>query len=310
MLGHCFEVAKYVVRSQYVLGFLVIPWNQLCYPFYLYIFEQNKQITMKIKHHYPSLLSAIISVTLFYSAAPHADILDGGEIQFNGLVTDEAPKWTWQISSPDQIWAVDTADARTENGQLVFDLQNKGTLPFLEGHLYEVAERGGPGFTPFITFSSNGQPFTVTEGSGVSAQHFRASVPVRDPETGNVTGLLSFTLNQGMAVSTGRQEGGASVPAGMSLVSGQSVTDVQSGSLPQALKARLSSLLLMNQNFGNGMNAVDNGQVISQGILADGRVMNLAAAYASVVSDFELRLPAEGTPAAWLAGLNVTVTVQ
>ncbi|CAD5752207.1 K88 minor fimbrial subunit protein FaeH [Escherichia coli] len=205
---------------------------------------------------------------------------------------------------------MDTADARTDNGQLVFNLRDKGALPFLEGHLHEVAERGGPGFTPFITFSSNGQPFTVTEGNGTSAQHFRATVPVRDPETGNVSGQLSFTLNQGMVVSAGRQEDGASVPVGMSLVSGQSVTDVQSGTLPQGLKARLSSLLLMNQNFGNGMNAVDNGQVISQGVLADGRVMNLAAAYASAVSDFELRLPAEGTPAAWQAGLNVTVTVQ
>ncbi|EEU9106451.1 fimbrial protein, partial [Escherichia coli] len=27
---------------------------------------------MKITHHYKSLLSAIISVALFYSAAPHA----------------------------------------------------------------------------------------------------------------------------------------------------------------------------------------------------------------------------------------------
>ena len=87
---------------------------------------------MKLTHHYKSLLSAIISVILFYSAVPHADILDGGEIQFNIYVTDEAPKWTWQISSPDQTWAVDTADARTENGQLVFDLSNKGSLPFLE----------------------------------------------------------------------------------------------------------------------------------------------------------------------------------
>ncbi|MGA5816220.1 fimbrial protein, partial [Escherichia coli] len=75
-----------------------------------------------------------------------------------------------------------------------------------------------------------------------------------------------------MAVSTGVQEDGVSVPAGMSLVSGQSVTNVQSGSLPQELKNRLSSLLLMNQKFGGGMSAVDNGQVISQGILADGRV--------------------------------------
>ncbi|EEH8806276.1 F4 (K88) fimbria minor subunit FaeH [Salmonella enterica] len=265
---------------------------------------------MKITHHYKSLISALMTVALFYSPVPRADILDGGEIQFNGFVTDEAPKWTWQISTPDQRWAVDTADARTENGQLIFDLRDKGALPFLEGHLYEVAERGGPGFTPFITFSSNGQPFTVTEGNGTSAQHFRASVPVCDPETGHVAGQLSFTLNQGMAVSAGRQEDGASVPAGMSLVSGQSVTDVQSGTLPQGLKARLSSLLLMNQNFGNGMSAVDNGQVIRQGVLADGRVMDLAAAYASAVSDFELRLPAEGTPAAWQAGLNVTVTVQ
>lgn len=239
-----------------------------------------------------------------------ADTLDGGEIQFNGFVTDEAPKWTWQISTPDQEWAVDVADAHRENGQLVFHLHDKGALPFLEGHLHEVAERGGPGFTPFITFSSNGQPFTVTEGSGTTAQHFRASVPVRDPETGLVSGQLSFTLNQGMAVSAGRQDDGAFVPEGMSLVSGQSVTAVESGSLPRGVKNQLSSLLLMNQNFGNGMSAVDSGQVISQGILADGRVMNLAASYASAVSDFELRLPAEGTPSAWQAGLNVTVTVQ
>lgn len=258
------------------------------------------------------VLSFLFIYLLFFSFRVDAnDILDGGEIQFNGFVTDEAPKWTWQIGSPDQIWSVDTADARTESGQLVFNLRGKGVLPFLEGHLYEVAERGGPGFTPFITFSSNGQSFTVTEGNGTSAQHFRASVPVRDPETGNVSGQLSFTLNQGMAVSAGRQDdGAASVPAGMSLVSGQSVTDVLSGTLPQGLKVRLSSLLLMNQNFGNGMSAADNGQVISQGVLADGRVMNIAASYASAVSDFELRLPAEGTPARWQAGLNVTVTVQ
>ncbi|EOA8951398.1 fimbrial protein, partial [Salmonella enterica subsp. enterica] len=136
---------------------------------------------MKITHHYKSIISALAALALFYSAAPRAGILDGGEIQFHGLVTDEAPKWTWQVGSPDQTWAVDTADARNENGFLVFDLRSKGTLPFLEGHLYEVAERGGPGFTPFITFSSNGQPFSVTAGGSTTAQHFRASVPVRNP---------------------------------------------------------------------------------------------------------------------------------
>lgn len=265
---------------------------------------------MKITHHYKSIISALAAMALFYSAAPRAGILDGGEIQFHGLVTDEAPKWTWQVGSPDQTWAVDTADARTENGQLVFDLRGKGSLPFLEGHLYEVAERGGPGFTPFISFSSNGQPFSVTDGGGTTTQHFRASVPVRNPENGHVAGQLSFTLDQGMAVSAGRQEGGVVLPAGMSLVNGQSVSGVQAGTLPQRLKSRLSALLMLNRGFGNGMSTADNGQVISQGVLADARVTQLAAAYASAVSDFELRLPAENTPAQWQAGLSVTVTVQ
>ncbi|MXC98492.1 fimbrial protein, partial [Escherichia coli] len=80
--------------------------------------------------------------------------------------------------------------------------------------------------------------------------------------------------------------------------------------LPQRVKARLSSLLLLNKNFGNGMSGVDNGQVISQSVLSDGRVVNLSASYASEVLDFELRLPAENTPFAWQAGLNVTLTVQ
>ncbi len=67
-----------------------------------------------------------------------------------------------------------------------------------------------------------------------------------------------------MAVSAGVQEEGATVPAGMSLVGGQSVTDVQSGTLPQWLKPAFPHYL-MNQGFGNGMSAADNGQVISQG---------------------------------------------
>ncbi|HBA7618752.1 TPA: fimbrial protein, partial [Escherichia coli] len=48
------------------------------------------------------IMNSLISLSLFFSILLRADILDGGEIQFNGFVTDEAPKWTWQISSPDQ----------------------------------------------------------------------------------------------------------------------------------------------------------------------------------------------------------------
>lgn len=290
--------------SQYIYGICCTAWHLTL------VSDGTEQIMIKATVYYKYFLLSLMMVTLFYAETSYPDILDGGEIQFNGFVTNNAPKWTWQIGVPEQTWSVDTADARAENGKLIFDLREKGAFPFLEGHLHEVAERGGAGFTPFITFSSNGQPFAVMDSMTTTAQCFRASVPVRDLESGNVVGQLSFILNQGMAVSAGRQEEGTLIPVGMSLVSGQSVTEVQSNSLPQNLKDRLSSLLLMNQNFGDGMNAVDNGQVINQGVLADGRVMNLAASYASTVSDFELSLLAESTPAAWQAGLNVTVTVQ
>ncbi|ECH8334093.1 fimbrial protein, partial [Salmonella enterica subsp. enterica] len=57
---------------------------------------------MRIKFHYKTFFSALLSAGLLYSAVASADILDGGEIQFMGFVTDEAPKWTWQVVSPDQ----------------------------------------------------------------------------------------------------------------------------------------------------------------------------------------------------------------
>ncbi|HDI3035292.1 fimbrial protein [Cronobacter turicensis] len=240
----------------------------------------------------------------------HAEILDGGEIRFNGFVTDEAPKWTWQIGSQEQNWAVDTADARIENKQLVFSLKDKGSLPFLEGHLYEVAERGGPGFTPFISFSSSGHPFTITEGGTSRSQNFRATVPVKDPENGKEVGQLAFSVNQALAVSVGDQNGEVILPTGMSFVSGESISKVQPGKLPREVVSRLSTLLLMNNNFGKGMSALSNGIVINQDVLANREVTNLAAAYTSELSDFELRLPAENTPARWEAGLNVTVTVH
>ena len=96
----------------------------------------------------------------------------------------------------------------------------------------------------------------------------------------------------------------------MSLASGDSVTQPQPQTLSRGLMARLSGLILMNQGAGSGMSAVSNGQTLNQSVLSGGNVMNIAAAYASSLSDFELQLPATGTPAHWRARLAVTVTVQ
>ncbi|RWS36681.1 fimbrial protein, partial [Erwinia amylovora] len=120
-----------------------------------------------------------------------------------------------------------------------------------------------------ITFSSGVQPFLVSGGGSTRPQQFRASVPVRDPNSGNTVGQLFFTLDQGMAVSGGYQKEGIMLPAGMSLVSGESVTGVQTATLPQGGMNRLPALLLMNRGVAHGLNAVCSGQVTSQRVLAD-----------------------------------------
>lgn len=247
---------------------------------------------------------------LFYSTSALSNILDGGEVIFRGFITDEAPKWTWRVASQDQSWDVDTGDAREERGQLIFNLKSRGSIPFLEGHLYEVAERGGPGFTPYVTYSSEAQSLITLDGDNTTRQRFRASIPVRDPENNKKVGHLDFTIEQGMAIAVGSQEGNSPFSPGMFLVSGESLSDVNADKLSPELMNRLSNLLMMNKKFGNGMSVTSNKKIISQDILSDGRVQNIAAAFASALWDFELHLPSESTPAQWHATLNVTVVVH
>lgn len=247
---------------------------------------------------------------VLYAVLATAGVLDGAEVRFRGYVTDEAPKWIWHIASPEQRWAVDTADARGEAGWLIFDLGHLGSRPFLEGRLHQLAARGGPGFSPQVTFSSAGHPFMLPQGGSLTAAQVRAAVPVRDPDSGEVVGQLRFTLVQGLAASVGTQAAGASlIPPGMALLLGGSITRRASSAAFDALQGRLSALLQMTPGFGHGMSAASNGRVLPQSLLADGGVMHIAAAYASALSDFELRLAAS-PPAQWRAALSVTVTVH
>lgn len=254
--------------------------------------------------------------SLLYASVVAADVLDGGEIRFHGEVTDEGPRWTWQVATSDQNWAVDTADARTLSGQLVFDLSTKGMLPFLEGRLHEVAEQGGPGFSPLVYFSSQGQPILLPNGGNTTQGRFKAAVPVTDAETGKSVGQLTFMVEQGLAATFGGQlasnGGGAvsSISPGMVLLVGDAVNHLPTGGLSQGVMSRLSALLRMTPGWESEMSATFNGQVMPQELLSSPRGINIAAAYASVLSGFQLTLPENDTPAHWQARLSVTVTVQ
>ncbi|TBL77967.1 fimbrial protein [Obesumbacterium proteus] len=261
----------------------------------------NKKLGLRI------LVNAAL---LFWVGITKATVIDGGEVRFLGHVTDEGPRWTWHLASQEQNWAVDVSDAIASGKILTFSPGNGQTLPFLEGRLYRISERGGLGYTPQVQFSSGGQPFKLPEGGTTIDNRFRASVPVINPHNGDSVGQLKFTVEQAMAASFGHQdEVGRQPPTGMSLLSGRSVS-MTGSTASSSMLGRLSDLLHMIPDFGTDMTSISNGQIISQDVLMSGKVMNIAAAYASTLSDFELILPRDSLPSRWQAKISVTVTVQ
>lgn len=262
--------------------------------------------------------TGFLCLLLFCAASPTlAAILDQGELEFSGYVIDEAPRWLWQVASPDQVWDVDVANARLDaQGNQVFSLPDKGTLAFLEGHLKKVADRGGAGMTPVISFSSEGTPLTPVAGGGsLQDTRLRASVPVRNAQTGELAGQLSFTLEQGMVLAQGH-----ALPtldgetdrhlglSGMALVSGDGG---QTGDVPTSLMSRLAVLMGMNNGVETaGIPLTWQGEHIPRQVLADSHTPLLAAAYASQLSNFTLSWPQDKVPSNWRASLSVTVTLR
>lgn len=260
--------------------------------------------------------TGVLCLLLPWIASPaFAAVLDQGEVSFSGYVIDEAPRWVWQIASPDPVWDVDVADARPDaQGNQVFSLKDKGTLAFLEGHLKKVADQGGAGMTPVISFLSDGAPLSVSTGQ-TQDTHFRASVPVHNADTGETAGQLTFTLEQGMALAQGTHlpAEGEGVDrhlglSGMALVAGDGG---QNGEVPTSLMNRLATLMAMNGGSeAAGIPLTWKGEHVSRQVLADSHVPLLAGAYASQLSDFTLSWPQDKVPSRWRASLSVTVTLR
>lgn len=247
---------------------------------------------------------------LLCSINSKASYIDGGEIRFQGLVTDNMPKWSWRVSSPEQFWDVDIRDARKEGDELIFNLKNRRTIPFIEGHLYEVASHGGANLTPYVTYSSGKQPLFSIDGGNTTRQLFRASIPVWDLDKNKKAGSLEFTIEQALAITSRVQKENSLLTKGMFLVSGENISEVNPDRLSPELLNTLSELLMMNKNYGNEMSVTKQSKVIPQRIILDGRVKNIAAAFSSVLSDFELHFQPEMVPRRWHATLNVTIEVH
>ncbi|MCX8980935.1 fimbrial protein [Citrobacter portucalensis] len=248
---------------------------------------------------------AVFLLNLFSFSAMAADVAQG-DVDFSGYVIDRVPRWTWQIATPDQQWNIDVADSRDDGkGNQLFSLTHKGTLPFLEGYLKEVAERGHVGMLPKIVFSSAGVPLNFTDG-GPDSAHARVFVPVLNADTGEAIGRLSFVLEQGMMVaqgSTARPEDRYPGLSGAALTN----SDVHSPGLTQ----RLLSLLAMNRGSeAAGIPVQIQASPVTPLVLSDSRVTYLAASWASQLSDFSLSWPQEKLPSRWRATLSVMVTMQ
>lgn len=248
----------------------------------------------------------LLSIIMLFPVWAEATEVDRGEVEFSGYVIDKAARWVWQIATPDQTWDVDVADSIIDaQGNQVFSFTQKGTLPFLEGHLKEVAERGGSDMTPEIIFSSGGMPLAFT-GGGAQSSRVHTFVPVRNADTGDEIGRLSFVLEKGMAIAQGRINDHAGKYPGLTGVAFTSADELSPG-----LTGRLLSLLMMNKGSDTaGIPGVLQGGSVSPLILSDNNLTNFAAAWASQLSDFRLSWPREKLPSRWQATLSVMVTLQ
>lgn len=255
---------------------------------------------------------ACMLLTMCWNAAS-AGVIDSGEIHFRGTIKDNAPRWSWQMATAAQYWDVKVEESVIDpQGNQVFNLYHKGALPFLEGHLKEVATRGGSGMIPVISLSSTGQPLQALGAGSTAAQRYQTSVPVFNADSGEVVGQLRFVFEQGLVVARGRE---ARLPMAeqlnhhMALVSGDTVQDPRPDTLSHSLSARLSELIA--RNGGRSVTGVPElgSRVVSQTLLSNFHVQGIAAAYASQLSDFILQWPQDKMPARWKATLNVTVMV-
>lgn len=251
------------------------------------------------------LFALIFSLFFPMSSFSNSNALDGGEIRFHGFVVSDVPKWLWRIASPEQEWILNIDEARKEDGKLVFDINNVKTLPFFEGYLQDIAERGGPGLTPTITYSSEGVMLNREYGNHLGEV---LSIPVRDYHSNYVVGKLSFIIEEGMAISTGNLKDDK-IPRGVSLI----LLDKHKlyiNTPSQKLMERLSMLLSLSQKKQGDFFTHYNGKVFDIDILSDSRVVNFIAAYASFLSGFKLYISSDYLPSKWRASLTITVTVN
>lgn len=252
---------------------------------------------------------ACVLLSLYWNTAS-AGVIDSGEIHFRGTVKDNAPRWSWQLATPAQYWDVNIEDGVIDpQGNQVFNLHSKGTLPFLEGHLKEVVTQGGSGMIPMISLSSAGQPLVA---GSTAAQRYQTTVPVFNADSGEVVGQLRFVFEQGLVVARGREPRltiAEQLDHHMALVTGDTVQDPRPDTLSPLLSARLSELIA--RNGGRSVTGVPvlGSRVVTQALLSNSQVQGIAAAYASQLSDFTLQWPQDKVPARWKATLTVTVMV-
>lgn len=247
----------------------------------------------------------IFMVSLIFPMYSVSNVLDGGEVRFHGFVVNDSPKWLWRIASPEQMWNIDIDDAQKDGDLLVFDINNIKDLPFLEGYLQDTVERGGPGLTPTITYSS--------EGARLNEYYSRdlgriLSIPVRDTDSNKVVGNLSFSIEEGMAIHSNDLKNNK-LPRGMSLLRLDRNESYYESISPKLIE-KLSILLgYSKQNKEHSFRGY-NGNVFDTDVLMDSGFMNFTASYASFLSNFKLYVSMKNTPKKWRAKLNVTVSVN
>ncbi|EFR2206997.1 hypothetical protein HZM62_004128 [Salmonella enterica] len=258
--------------------------------------------------------SYFLAILCFSITQVNASVIDQSEVEFSGYVIEESPRWLWNVNNSHYVWDVDVDNAKIDTrGWQIFNLEEKGKVNIIEGYLKKIAQNGGVGMTPEITFSSDGK--VIYSNWGDFNKNSKTHIPVKNAITGEIIGELSFTIDDALVVAQGSM-----VKPDFNDV--QYVKQIQGiavvrdgGSVYKELssdqKNTLISLLQKNENSINADFSFSfKGEKLAKSVLSDNSYTLIASAYSCQLSDFELSWPQEKIPTLWQARLTVSVTIQ
>lgn len=229
------------------------------------------------------------------------------DIQFGGIVAENAPKWVWSLPQPLVRIDLKAGDAQTVDDKAQWDvLQNRQPYRFLEGYMEPtIVGLAMQGLDADVRYWQDGTEVTPTLGENNATLLTLSAVGNKD--TSPVSGTLSVVLQPVLLVGQVSATDTKVLTAQQLADAGVTQADVNAPEAYTNAKAKLAS---QQGKLGATSITYDTSTPAPAGSLADGTAVTkpMTAGYASTLTKATLAFPKAS--AASVSQWQSVITVQ